>query len=78
MPWTEDLPLFRQTMFKVDENDLAEADKLVIKVVQMLAHERSSSSTALATFVTLIADFIAANVDPDRLGRGSQRNGSTG
>jgi hypothetical protein len=70
MPWTDDLPLFRQTMFKADENDLAEADQLVIKVVQMLAHERSSSSTALATFVTLIADFIAANVDPDRWDEG--------
>lgn len=70
MPWTDDISLFKQTMFKFDENDLAEADKLAIEVVKMLTHEKSSSSTALATFVTLLADYIAANVDPDRWDEG--------
>jgi hypothetical protein len=70
MAWTDDISLFKQTVFKFDENDLAEADKLTIEIVGRLTHEKRSPSTALATFVILLADFIAANVDPDKWGEG--------
>ena len=70
MRWTDDIHSFKQTMFKFDENDLNGADKTAEKIVQMLMHQKSSPSAALATFVILLADFIAANVDPDRWDEG--------
>ena len=57
-------------MFKFDENDLNSADKTADKIAKMLMHQGSSPSTALATFVMLLADFVAANVDPDRWDEG--------
>ena len=66
MAWTDDISLLKQTVFKFDESDLVEADKLAIEIIKIHIHKKSSPSTALATFVILLADFIAANVDPDK------------
>ena len=70
MPWTNDISLFKQTMFNFDENDLAKADKLAIEIAKKQVQEKNSPATALATFVILLADFIAANVDQDRWDEG--------
>ena len=70
MAWTDDISLFKQTVFKFDENDLVKADKLATEIIKIQTHEKSSPSTALATFVILLADFIAANVDPDKWDEG--------
>ena len=70
MAWTDDISLFKQTVFKFDENDLVKADKLAIEIIKIQTLEKSSPSTALATFVILLADFIAANVDPDKWDEG--------
>ena len=57
-------------MFSFSESDLANADKLAADVAKLLIEMKSSSSTALAVFANLIADFVAANVDPDKWAEG--------
>ena len=65
MAWTDDISELKQTVFKFDQNDLAEADKLAIEIIKTQIYGKRSS-TALATFVILLGDFISANVDPDK------------
>ena len=64
--WTNDIPEFRQTMFKFDDDELREADRLARVIAKMLIDRNSSSSIALAVFVRLLGDYIASNVDEDR------------
>jgi hypothetical protein len=66
MHWTDDIPEFKQTMFKFDDDGLRDADRLAKVIHKMVIDRKSSSSTALAVFVLLIGDFIASNVDGDR------------
>ena len=75
MAWTDDISLLKQTFFKFDENDLTEADKLAIEIIKTHFHKKSSPSTALATFVILLADFVAANVDQDKWHEGLDARG---
>ena len=53
-------------MFKFDDDELREADKLARVISKMLIDRNSSSSIALAVFVRLLGDYIASNVDEDR------------
>jgi hypothetical protein len=64
--WTNDIPEFRQTMFKFDDEELREADGLAGAIAKKLIDRNSSSSIALAVFVRLLGDYIASNVDEDR------------
>ena len=64
--WTNDIPEFRQTMFKFVDDELREADRLAGVIAKMLIDRNSSSSFALAVFVRLLGDYIASNVDEDR------------
>jgi hypothetical protein len=66
MHWTDDIPEFKQTMFEFNGDVLREADKLTGEICKMLIDKASCPAVALATFVLLIGDFIAANVDPER------------
>lgn len=66
MHWTNDLPEFKQTMFKFDDDELREADRLAEVISKMLIDRKSSSSIALAAVVRLLGGYIASNVDEDR------------
>jgi len=65
MNWPDYFDEFKQSMFEFEDDELANADELMKAVVKMLMEKTSSPYTAIATFVLLIADFIAANVKPE-------------
>ena len=62
MNWPDYFDEFKQSMFEFEDDELANADELMKAVVKMLMEKTRSPYTAIATFVLLIADFIASNV----------------
>src|SRR5437016_3725175 len=66
MHWIDDIPEFRQTMFKFSDDELREADRLAKGICMIVSDRNRSSSIALAAFVRLVGDFIASNVDQNR------------
>jgi hypothetical protein len=66
MHWTDYISEFKQTMFKFDNDELREADRLHQVVSKIVVDRNSSSPTALAAFVLLLGDYIASNVEGDR------------